>query len=337
MISHSDRSRARRGFKPALEAMEGRVVLSTSPVHSKVMGVAAPERGPTELERRFLDGLNAYLEPDLTFSSRAREAMARVPFSFRKDVDAYKAKLRGNQVAFKESGSIVVIKGTLIQGTTSPDIQPDSPGIPSYIQFRPPDIQSYIDDFAVALGRYRRRNRAYASHTAAGVLIDPSSGTIRVLTFLPAGPAKPAMPVGRALGGSYVVRSVDGLVGTPSGVALGSGDRKDLLLDTTRTLKGLTFEFAPFGKFKVSRPGTINSVHPEGTYQIAKGRVQFDGLQDEFVGTDSVTIRISGGGPLPGKSGDPLKVTISLNHGQTTSAAGSTGRNYTATVRATLV
>jgi hypothetical protein len=336
MTNNSDRSRARRGIKPALEAMEGRVVLSSSAIHSKVMSVVASERGPTELERRFLDGLNASLEPDLTFSPGAKEAMTRVPFSYRNDIDAYKAKLRGNKVAFKESGSIVVIKGTFIKGSTSPEITCDSPGIQSNIQFRSPDIQSYIDDFTVAFRGYRRRNRAYASHTAAGVLIDPSSGTIRVLTFLPAKSAAPPKPVARALAGSYVVRSVDGLVGIPSGVALGSGDRKDLLLDTTRTLKGLTFEFAPLGKFKVSRPGTRNAVHPEGTYQIANGGVQFDGLQDEFVGTDIVRIRISGGGSLP-KRGNPLKVTIALNHLQTTSAAGSTGRSYTATVRATLV
>jgi hypothetical protein len=159
--------------------MEGRVALSASAIHSKVMHVAASEQGPTELERRFLDGLNSYLAPDLTFSPRAREAMTRVPFSFRKDVDAYKAKLRANKVAFTESGSIVVMKAA----TTA-------------------DFLSEVEPFADALKRFRRGNRAYASHFAAGVVIAPPSGTIRVLTFLPSKPAKPAMPVGRAAAGS---------------------------------------------------------------------------------------------------------------------------------------
>jgi hypothetical protein len=182
--------------------MEVRVVLSTSPIHSKAASIAASEQGPTQLERRILDGLNATLEPDLTFSPAARQAMTRIPFSFRNDVNAYKVKLRGNKVAFKESGSIVVIKGT-----TSGD------------------IQSSIDDVVQALVAYRRRNRAYASHTAAGVLIDPSSGTIRVLTFRPLRPAaRPSMAAGRALAGSDVVRSVGGLAATPSGVATGLGE-----------------------------------------------------------------------------------------------------------------
>ena len=56
-----------------------------------------------------------------------------------------------NKVAFKESGSIVIMKGA----TTG-------------------DILSEIEPLAAALKRFRRGNRAYASHTAADTSTDAS-------------------------------------------------------------------------------------------------------------------------------------------------------------------
>lgn len=47
-------------------------------------------------------------------------------------------------------------------------------------------------------------------------------------------------------------------------------------------------------------------------------------------------MRLSGGGAIP-QNGGPLKVSISLNFIQTNGAAGSSGRNYSARVSATLV
>lgn len=206
----------------------------------------------TQAERQFLDGLNGALGTNLAFSPAAWEAIARVPFANAGNTDAYKARLRKGGVPFVEGGSVVVVIGAFSG-----------------------DATSAVDGMADVLRAFRRQNRAYAAHTAAGVLIE--GRTIRVLTFLPAKGAKPAKSAG--LAASYVMRSVDGLLGAPTGGIFGSGDRKDILNDVRRTLKGLTFEFGPGGAFKVSRNGSPGFFHPDGGYSVANAqdRVTFSG------------------------------------------------------------